>query len=62
MGLGDLRGNSFRENPAGLSQVGFHWNNVRKCWQHPCGHLRERGNQDPREKNGTRFPPGRVPA
>ena len=47
---------------AGLSQLGFHWNNVRKCWQHPCGHLRERGTQDPREKYGTRFPADQVAA
>ena len=20
-----------------LSQMGFHWNGIRKCWQHPCG-------------------------
>ena len=33
---------TFPEQPAetvraGLSQFGFHWNNSRKCWQHPCG-------------------------
>lgn len=22
-----------------LSQLGFHWNNKRKLWQHPCGSL-----------------------
>jgi hypothetical protein len=22
-----------------LSQLGFHWNNKRKLWQHPCGNL-----------------------
>src|SRR5262245_13726583 len=47
---------------AGLSQLGFHWNNVRKCWQHPCGQVRERGTQDPREKYGSHFPADQVPA
>lgn len=47
---------------AGLSQLGFHWNNVRKCWQHPCGQVRERGTQDPREKYGSQFPADQVPA
>ena len=33
---------TFPEQPeervrADLSQLGFHWNNTRKCWQHPCG-------------------------
>jgi hypothetical protein len=33
---------TFPEQPAEkvrgqLSQFGFHWNNYRKCWQHPCG-------------------------
>src|SRR5262249_11402338 len=32
---------TFPEQPAesiraDLSQLGFHWNNTRKCWQHPC--------------------------
>ncbi len=37
-----------------LSQLGFHWNNIRKCWQHPCGHVTERGTVDPRAKYGSR--------
>lgn len=41
-----------------LSQFGFHWNNTRKCWQHPCGQFvpqsRDSG-QDPRTKYGTHF-------
>jgi hypothetical protein len=41
---------------AQLSQLGFHWNNVRKCWQHPCGQVTQRGTQDPREKYGSQFP------
>jgi hypothetical protein len=40
-----------------LSQFGFHWNNARKCWQHPCGRYETKGSdQDPREKYGSRFP------
>ncbi len=32
-----------------LSQFGFHWNNVRKCWQHPCGQFATEGSgADPR--------------
>jgi hypothetical protein len=23
-----------------LSQLGFTWNNNRRCWQHPCGQFR----------------------
>ncbi len=39
-----------------LSQFGFHWNNARKCWQHPCGQFATAGSsQDPREKYGTHF-------
>jgi len=39
-----------------LSQLGFHWNNVRKCWQHPCGQFTTTGtSQDPREKYGSHF-------
>ena len=51
---------SFPEPPierirAELSQLGFHWNNTRKCWQHPCGETLPRGQQEPREKYGTWF-------
>jgi hypothetical protein len=46
---------SFPEAPvervrADLSQLGFHWNNTRKCWQHPCGETLPRGQEEPREK------------
>ena len=41
---------------AELSQLGFHWNNVRKCWQHPCGETLPRGQQEPREKYSSWFP------
>jgi hypothetical protein len=34
-----------------LAELGFHWNNVRKAWQHPCGLYRDRSvNFDPRRK------------
>ncbi len=52
---------SFTEAPAEqvrgqLSQFGFHWNNARKCWQHPCGQFATNGSsQNPREKYGTHF-------
>ena len=52
---------TFPEQPAEtvrgqLSQFGFHWNNARKCWQHPCGQFATEGSgQDPRQKYGTRF-------
>jgi hypothetical protein len=52
---------SFPEPPAErirveLSQLGFHWNNVRKCWQHPCGETLPRGQQEPHEKYDVWFP------
>jgi DNA repair protein RadC len=31
-----------------LKDLGFHWNGVRKCWQHPCGESRPRSGRDPR--------------
>ncbi len=43
---------------AELSQLGFHWNNTRKCWQHPCGETLPRGTQEPREKYEVWFPRG----
>ena len=52
---------TFSEPPAEriraeLSQLGFHWNNVRKCWQHPCGETLPRGTQEPRQKYDVWFP------
>jgi hypothetical protein len=41
---------------AELSQLGFHWNNTRKCWQHPCGQTLPRGQQDPHAKYAVWFP------
>ena len=50
---------AFAEQPvaeirAGLSQLGFHWNNARRCWQHPCGQFRTQGSgEDPRQRYGS---------
>jgi hypothetical protein len=59
---------TFPEQPvetlrADLSQLGFHWNNTRKCWQHPCGQFKTEGsNQDPRQKYGSFFAADQVAA
>jgi len=50
----------FQEEPveqvrAELSQLGFHWNNVRKCWQHPCGQFGAGSPKEPREKYQSYF-------
>src|SRR5438309_6762289 len=37
-----------KEIRAKLKQLGFHWNRVRRCWQHPCGVQRGRSTRDPR--------------
>ena len=34
---------------AKLRELGFHWNKVRQCWQHPCGQSQSRPDRDPRE-------------
>lgn len=39
--------NEIRER---LKELGFHWNDRRKCWQHPCGVERGRSSHDPRGK------------
>jgi DNA repair protein RadC len=31
-----------------LKELGFHWNAIRKCWQHPCGVASKRSGRDPR--------------
>ena len=39
-----------------LSELGFHWNNTRQVWQHPCGTLvDERADYDPRKRYGSRL-------
>ena len=45
-----------------LAQLGFHWNNKRQAWQHPCGKLTAGSPGDPREKYGTRCPADYQPA
>jgi hypothetical protein len=32
-----------------ISQLGFHWNNTRRVWQHPCGHFTFGSKADPRD-------------
>jgi len=45
-----------RDVTAQLAQLGFHWNNTRQVWQHPCGQFRqEPSRKDPREVYGSRF-------
>ena len=51
-----------REITAELSQLGFHWNNKRQAWQHPCGHFTASTPRDPRSKYGSRFAADEVPA
>ena len=43
-----------REVTSVLAQLGFHWNNKRQAWQHPCGTPRKQpSSQDPRERYGS---------
>ncbi len=40
-----------------LAELGFHWNNQRQAWQHPCGHFtRTPSSYDPRRRYGSYFP------
>jgi hypothetical protein len=41
---------------AELSQFGFHWNNRRQVWQHPCGQIRDAAIYDPRRRYRAYFP------
>ncbi|HEX3627178.1 MAG TPA: hypothetical protein VH280_17360 [Verrucomicrobiae bacterium] len=39
-----------------LAELGFHWNNARQIWQHPCGTINEqRATYDPRNRYGSHF-------
>ena len=39
-----------------LAELGFHWNNGRQTWQHPCGTIRkERATFDPRKRYRSYF-------
>ena len=51
-----------REVTARLAEFGFHWNNKRQVWQHPCGALTEGTESDPRAKYPTYFPADVRPA
>ena len=51
-----------REVTAILAELGFHWNNKRQVWQHPCGAVTEGTEKDPREKYPTYFPADVKPA
>jgi len=46
-----------------LAELGFHWNNVRQTWQHPCGTIRrERAAFDPRKRYRSYFAADRMAA
>jgi hypothetical protein len=46
-----------------LSEFGFHWNNKRQSWQHPCGLFRDQSATfDPRKKYGSYFAADRQAA
>jgi hypothetical protein len=45
-----------REITSRLAELGFHWNNKRQVWQHPCGAVTAGTQADPREKYPTYFP------
>lgn len=46
-----------------LSELGFHWNNKRQSWQHPCGLHRDQSvTFDPRRKYGSYFAAAQKPA
>jgi len=46
-----------------LAELGFHWNNTRQTWQHPCGTLPdERATYDPRRRYGSYFAADLNPA
>jgi len=46
-----------------LAELGFHWNNTRQAWQHPCGTIREeRATFDPRKRYGSHFAADSKPA
>src|ERR1043166_3100576 len=39
-----------------LAALGFHWNNKRQAWQHPCGKFTTGSLKEPREKYQHYFP------
>jgi len=45
-----------REVTGHLAELGFHWNNERQVWQHPCGTYRDTASvSDPRRKYRSYF-------
>ena len=52
-----------REVTSRLAELGFHWNNTRQAWQHPCGVFRDRRVRfDPRRKFRSYFAADVKPA
>lgn len=51
-----------REVTAALAELGFHWNNQRQSWQHPCGIVTAGTSTDPRQKYPTYFSSDMRPA
>ena len=53
-----------RQLAATLWALGFHWNERRGVWQHPCGKFDPIGSHptDPRTKYRTYFPADVIPA
>ncbi|MBI1178469.1 hypothetical protein GC207_13625 [bacterium] len=45
-----------RDVTAQLAEFGFHWNNKRGVWQHPCGQVTPGTESDPKQKYPTYFP------
>ena len=45
-----------------LSQLGFHWNNKRLVWQHPCGHITQGSQEDPHTKYSSYYAADTVAA
>ena len=44
------------EVTAHLAELGFHWNNRRAVWQHPCGAEAQGTAHDPHQKYQSYFP------
>jgi hypothetical protein len=42
------------ETRQAISQLGFHWNNTRQVWQHPCGRFTFGSKSDPRDNYASK--------
>jgi hypothetical protein len=51
-----------RNVTAALAQLGFHWNQRRQVWQHPCGRFSIGSRRDPRQMYRSYFPADSQPA